>query len=271
MMQSTAHEDEPGGIVEPRRRIAFRVAYDGTDYRGWQRQPGGRTVQGTLEAMLTRLAGDVHVGVIGAGRTDSGVHARAQVAHADITTAMSDASLLHSLRRMSPPDVAVEELVTVEESFHARYTACRRSYRYTIITRADPFLARYAWHIDTPVDVDALRESSTALVGRHDFTALSKHNPDTPNPVCEIEIAEWSAHGDVISFDVVADRFLYGMVRMLVGIQLDVARGRRAFTDIRDAIASRNRATQSQAAPAQGLALVGVGYPLGGPFVDRTC
>jgi tRNA pseudouridine38-40 synthase len=257
-MEPTAHAGDRGDAT---RRIVMRLAYDGTDFLGWQRQAEGRTVQGVIEAMLARLAGDHPVGVVGAGRTDSGVHAASQVAHADIDTRMDDAALLHALRRMSPSDLAIFELVTRDREFHARYTAWRRSYRYTILTTPDPFRARYAWLTEWSLDRSLLERSASALLGRHDFTALSKNNPDTVDPVCEIVDAGWSEVDGALMFDVTADRFLYGMVRQLVGIQLDVARGRRQLREIGEVIASRDRNRQSPAVPGHGLALVGVGYP----------
>lgn len=243
------------------RRIGMRLMYDGTEFFGWQRQPRGRTVQEELERMLGRLAGDRPVTVIGAGRTDSGVHAHGQAAHADIETRYSDGELLHALRRMSPDDIAITSLVTVPPEFHARYKACARSYRYSIIHHPDPFRARYAWKIDRPLEVERLNEAATRLLGTHDFTALSKHNPDTPNMICAVARAEWIPHQDGIDFHITADRFLYGMVRLLVGIQIDIAQGGRGLDELASILAGRDRAAQSTAAPAHGLSLVRVDYP----------
>lgn len=242
------------------RRIAMRLMYDGTDFVGWQRQPNGRTVQGELERMLSRLAGDRPVGVVGAGRTDSGVHAGGQVAHADIATRYTDAELRHALARMAPDDVAIAELVTVRADFHARFKACSRSYRYTIVRRADPFVARYAWLNDRPLDVARLNDAASRILGRHDFTALSKHNPDTEDMVCTVARAEWAEGRDRLWFEIDADRFLYGMVRLAVGLMVDVALGRREAA-IEAFLAGRDRNQQSASAPAHGLSLTGVGYP----------
>ena len=236
--------------------------YDGTGFVGWQRQPNGRSVQEELERMLGRLAGDVPVTVVGAGRTDSGVHAHGQAAHADITTRYDDAGLLHALRRMSPPDIAITGLATVSPDFHARYKACERSYRYRIIHHPDPFLARYAWRLDHPLDRPLLDLLARQLVGRRDFTTLSKLNPDTPNSICDVKIAEWSESVEGgLDFHITADRFLYGMVRLLVGLQVDIASGRRGMEDIGGLLERRDRGLQSRSAPACGLSLVRVGYP----------
>lgn len=243
------------------RRIALRLMYDGTGFYGWQRQPRGRTVQEELEKMLSRLCGDVPVHVVGAGRTDSGVHAHGQVAHAELITRYDDAALLHALRRMSPADLAVTALTSVSSEFHARYKACSRSYRYTIVRHPDPFLARYAWHHDRPLDIALLNAAAAAFLGAHDFTTFSKHNPDTPNALCRITHSEWTERDGRLEYNVTADRFLYGMVRLLVGMQVDVALGRCDVTEIESMIAARERNFQSASAPSTGLSLMDVGYP----------
>ena len=242
------------------RRIAFRVMYDGTGFLGWQRQKSGRTVQEELEKRLTRLSGNRPVTVTGAGRTDSGVHAHGQVAHADVCCRYDDGDLHHALSRMCPDDLVVYDLRTVPSDFHARYSARRRSYRYRILLRPDPFQVRYGWSAPAELNRDLLAEAAGLLLGGHDFTALSKHNPDTPNSVCTLYDARWVEGEGHLDFHVTADRFLYGMVRLLVGVQYDVGRGARPATDIPELIASGDRAGQSMAVPAQGLSLVHVGY-----------
>ncbi len=239
----------------------MRIMYDGTDFLGWQRQPHGRTVQEEVEKMLSRLCGNLPVNVVGAGRTDSGVHAGGQAAHADLLTRYDDASLLHALHRMSPPDLAVTALRAASPDFHARYKAWSRSYRYTIITRPDPFLARYCWRFDGALDLHLLNTTAALLLGEHDFTSLSKHNPDTPNMVCHVTRSEWREREGGAEYHVTADRFLYGMVRLLVGVQMDVGRARRPMEDIVRLLGSRDRNFQSTSAPAAGLSLVDVGYP----------
>jgi tRNA pseudouridine38-40 synthase len=254
-------ENPKSELENHQRRIAMRLMYDGTSFVGWQRQPNGRTVQEELEKMLSRLAGDNPVGVVGAGRTDSGVHAHGQAAHADIATRYDDAELLHALTRMAPDDIAVARLATVSDRFHARFKACARSYRYMVIYRPDPFLARYAWRVDRRLDAALLNEAAATFIGEHDFTALSKHNPDTPNMICTVTRSEWIEHDGGIDFHITADRFLYGMVRLLVGLQVDIARGGRPAEDVASVLAGRDRAAQSMSAPAHGLSLVRVDYP----------
>lgn len=242
------------------RRIALKVMYDGTDFLGWQRQARGRTVQEELERMLSRLCGDRPVTVIGAGRTDSGVHAHGQVAHADVETRYSDDDLRYALQRMSPDDLVVSRLTTVPDDFHARYSARRRSYRYRILLHPDPFHVRYAWAAPGQLDIEMLNDAARHLLGTHDFTSLSKHNPDTPNPVCTIYRSEWIDEEDFLDYHITADRFLYGMVRLLVGVQYDVGKGARSAEEIGEIITSRERSKQSMAVPAKGLSLVRVEY-----------
>jgi len=245
----------------PTRRIAMRIMYDGGAFYGWQRQRRGRTVQETIERMLSRLAGDQPVTVIGAGRTDSGVHAHGQVAHADIPSRYAPAELLHALRRMSPDDLAITDLVEADPEFHARYRASARSYRYTIIHHPDPFRARYAWRVDHRIDLELLGAAARLLIGRRDCTSLSKHNPDTPNMICDITRAEWVPRDGALEFHITADRFLYGMVRLVVGLQMDIARGRRSLEEIIPLLERRDRSLQSGSVPAHGLSLIEVSYP----------
>ncbi len=253
--------EQVGNDTAVSRRVALRLMYDGTAFLGWQRQRHGRTVQQELEKMLSRLCGNHPVAVVGAGRTDSGVHAHGQVAHADLRTRYNDAELLHALRRMSPLDLAVLDLATAPAGFHARFKACARSYCYTIINQPSPFLVRYAWYMDRTLDLELLNHAAGMVLGEHDFTGLSKHNPDTLNMICTIARSEWVRHDRGVEYHVTADRFLYGMVRLLVGIQIDIVRGRRSPGTIQAVIAARDRNLQSAAAPAVGLSLADVRYP----------
>jgi len=253
-------------MIEPQperlQRCALLVAYDGTDFAGWQRQPGERTVQGELERLFGALAGDRSVSVVAAGRTDSGVHAAGQVAHVDLPAERVDPeALLRAARRMCPDDLAVEALVPVDRDFHARFRATRRTYRYTLALRHDPFTARYRYHPRRCPNVERLSLLAPLLLGRHDFTSFSKHNPDTPNTVCEVDRAEWRAFEDRLEFTVRADRFLYSMVRMLVGAQLAVEGGKRSREEITSAFAAPSRDHPFVPVPGHGLSLIAVSYP----------
>lgn len=243
------------------RRIAMRIAYDGTDFVGWQRQAIGRSVQGELERILSRLGGEQPVTVVGAGRTDSGVHAHGQVAHAEIASRYSSAELHHAICRMAPTDIAILELVDAPPDFHARFHATSRSYRYSIHSLPDPFRARCSWYFSRTLDTGLLSQAACEIIGEHDFTSLSKHNPDTPNMFCRIIRSYWAESKFGVEYHVTADRFLYGMVRLIVGLQVDIAIGRRSVEEIPLLLSACDRSVQSQSAPARGLSLMEVSYP----------
>ena len=261
VVRHRARENRMVGAIEGTRRLVMTVAYDGGRFVGWQRQPNGLAVQEVLESVFSRLAGNRPVHVIGAGRTDAGVHARGQIAHVDIDWSGDPGDLLRRASRMLPSDIALRSLSDAPAGFHARFSASQRHYTYAIIRHADPFKARYAWHLDADLDESLLRRGAESLSGQHDFTGLSKVNPDTLNPRCRVSISRWSIVGGELHFDIAADRFLYGMVRLIVGLLVEVARHRRPQDDVRRAIQECDRALQSPMAPARGLALVGVDYP----------
>lgn len=242
-------------------RYALTISYDGTDFLGWQRQASGRTVQGLLEDVLQQLNRRARTTVVGAGRTDSGVHATGQVAHVDLAQEYPTDELLYRMNRMLPDDVAVREVRRVPDEFHARFRAFRRRYRYRITTDRDPFEARFAWFVQDHLSIPQMREAGRELLGQRDFTPLSKVNPDTPNMVCDVSRIDLLEVEGGIELVIESDRFLYGMVRIITGLLVDVGRGSRPVTDIRIILASIDRSLQSQAAPARGLYFERAWYP----------
>lgn len=246
------------------------IRYDGTDFRGWQRQASGRTVQGVLEEIVGRLERGADVSIVAAGRTDAGVHATAQVAHVDLERAASIDDLRYRLNRMLPEDIYLSDVRPAESGFHARFRAVRRQYCYELVRGRDPFSARYSWQIDHDLEPDRMRSAAAALIGRHDFTALSKVNPDTPGMICDLQRLEILEEGGRLRFVIESDRFLYGMIRLLVGLLVDVGRGRRPVEEAARVLASRDRSMQSQAAPASGLFFSRVWYPSDDDPLDRS-
>ena len=238
------------------------IEYDGTDFRGWQTQPEGPTVQGTLEAALA-MALRRPVRVVGSGRTDAGVHARGQVAHFETDAAPDARRLLASLGGLLPPSVAVLAVEPAPDGFHARYDAVRRRYVYHATTAPRALDRRTRARLRAPLDVDAMNGAAGLLLGRHDFSSFCRTRSETTNRVCAVETARWQTGnrpGD-LDFEVEADRFLHGMVRALVGTLVEVGRGRREPGAVADVLAARDRRAAGPAAPPHGLVLDRVAYP----------
>ena len=238
------------------------IEYDGTDFRGWQIQPEGPTVQGEVEAALAAALREP-VSVVGSGRTDAGVHARGQVAHFVTETAPDRQRLQAQLRGLLPATVAVLAVERAPDGFHARYDARRRSYRYHVSDgpRALDRAARVPLH-PFP-DVEAMNEAAADLLGVHDFSSFCRTRSETTNRVCHVEAARWVPDGRAGDwrFEVAADRFLHGMVRAIVGTLLEVGRGRRAVGTLPALLEARDRRQAGPAAPARGLVLYHVDYP----------
>lgn len=249
------------------RRIALLVEYDGTDYAGWQRQPNGLAVQQALEQAVEVVAGSFCT-VHGSGRTDAGVHGFGQVAHIDLPEACTipvekiPRAVNAALVAASHPDIAVRAAAHVADEFHARFDAVKREYRYTVAQCYSVFRHRTAWQPIRAFQPEALAGAAAVFVGTHDFTTFSKHNEDTTRYECSVEAASWTERETGIwEFRIRADRYVYGMVRSVVGAMMDVAWGRRSADELHTALHASNRALGSQLAPPQGLVLWGVEYP----------
>jgi tRNA pseudouridine38-40 synthase len=248
---------------------ALKIAYRGTAYAGWQRQPNAVTVQQVLEEAIERLAGET-LPVTGASRTDAGVHARGQVAHLVGADSLPDRALVHGTNRYLPEDVRVLAARSVGETFHARKSAMRKLYSYRVV-RTDvlsPLEALFAVRADRAIDVEAMGLASTALVGEHDFSAFALAGGSHLSPRRTIFSAEWREKGDEIVFLVEGNGFLRGMVRSIVGTLLEVGSGRRQPTSIGGLLEGGPRGAAGPTAPPQGLTLERVDYKAsrgGGP------
>lgn len=245
------------------RRIRIELAYDGTDFAGWQVQPHERTVQGVLEATLTRLQGGEPVTLRGAGRTDAGAHARCQVADCAIRTRLTDDDLLYRTRRMLPDDVRVLDVRTVDAEFHSRRDALNKTYRYylDLTGHGDPFRRRFALHHPWPIDRQALQQGLAMLPGRRDWSAFAGARCRVESRVRDLTAAEYEqVSRDEAYFAFTADGFLTHMVRNMVGQLLEVARGRRSPPAIERALGRSDRRDGGPGAPARGLHLWQVRY-----------
>lgn len=240
------------------------IAYDGSAYVGWQRQPTGPSVQSLLETACGELAG-VGVTVRGAGRTDAGVHARGQVASVAIDRAIDGATFARALNWRLPATVRVLEAVEVPDEFDPRFDARRKVYRYRILNAdvLSPFERAYVWHVPSPdLAVEPMAEAAQLVCGTHDFAAFQGKGAATHGTDRTIFASHVSRDpvGNIITYDVSGDGFLRHMVRNLVGSLVEVGRGRRRAAWIADLLASRNRTQAGPTAPPQGLFLMAVEY-----------
>lgn len=249
-------------------RFALRIEYDGTPFQGWQRQAGeAPTVQGAIEAALSRI--DPAPAVLhAAGRTDSGVHATAQVAHVDLSREWPPARLQAALNaHLRPAPVAILDAARVDEGFHARFSAIGRAYVYRVLARAaPPALDRgRVWHLRHPLDLAAMREGAAHLVGRHDFTTFRAALCQAKSPVRTLDLARIEAAevtgGVEYRLHFAARSFLHHQVRSMVGTLERVGAGAWVPADVARALATRDRAACGPVAPPQGLCLTGVRYP----------
>ena len=235
------------------RRFRATVEYDGTEFAGFQVQPGIRTVQGELEAALARLTGGIRQPVDGAGRTDAGVHALGQVIAFTYTGRLSDQGLQTSINGLLPPDVAIRDLRRTTRRFHPRHAARYREYRYTIWTGPrSPLRERTAYRVHDHLDVDAMARAATAFEGRHDFSAFGGADPQ---PVRNVHHVRVRRSGPLITIDIRAESFLRGMVRRMVAALIAVGRGRIEEHAVAAALAERRPTLDGAAAPARGLCL----------------
>jgi tRNA pseudouridine38-40 synthase len=246
------------------RRLGLVVEYDGTGYSGWQRQPGTPTVQAALEDALAALVG-APSRIVGAGRTDAGVHALGQVAHTTVTSRLNAAQIRSGLNALLPPDVVVRDAFEAADDFHARRDARLRVYRYAVLARPRPsaLLRRYAWHVPDPLDVEAMRDAGAALVGRHDFAAFRVSGTPTASTVCWVKVLRVEPRRDLVVVTVAADRFLRQMVRRIVGSLVQVGRGAMPPESLAALAAGPASRPAGPPAPPRGLYLVRVIYPPG--------
>jgi tRNA pseudouridine38-40 synthase len=243
----------------PTKHLKLTLAYDGTAYGGWQRQPNAVTVQELIEKALEKVLGSRFT-VHGSGRTDAGVHARAQVASCSLNTHHQSPVLRRALNANLPEDIRVTLVQEVDAEFHARFSATGKEYRYQIDCGAvaDPFLRRYAWHHPRSLDLSAMRRAARLLRGRHDFTALAAKSERSP--VRTISKLRITKAGHLITIVVAADGFLYKMVRSIVGALVKAGEGKLTATELSELLRGKKRTALVETAPAKGLFLWKVDY-----------
>ena len=242
------------------RKLMAVVEYDGTDYAGFQIQKSKRTIQGEIERALARVTQE-EIRIVGAGRTDAGVHARGQVIAFRTTWQRSLRELQRALNAVLPRDIAVRELALAAEDFHPRFSAVSREYRYTIWNAPvrSPLVGRFAYHFPWPLDVAAMNEAASVLVGTHDFASFGRP-PKGENTVRTVYQAKCTREGSFVYLDIVANAFLRRMVRSIVGTLLEVGTGKLFPADFREILEATDRRRASPPAPAHGLCLMKVNY-----------
>jgi tRNA pseudouridine38-40 synthase len=245
------------------RNLKLTIRYDGTEFFGWQTQPGRRTVQETLEAAVAEITREQRVRVNASGRTDSGVHAVGQVANFYTATKLDCATLLKAINAKLPDDVCVREVAEVPQSFCANKDAVRKTYRYVIQDGRlqDPFMRQYAWFVRQPLDAAAMARASRCLLGRHDFRCFETEWPNRLTSVRTITHLSVNRFGEFIWVDVEADGFLYNMVRAIAGTLVQVGRGFWPEGQVAEVLEAMDRTKAGPTAPAAGLFLMRVTYP----------
>tara|TARA_R110002095_G_scaffold72899_1_gene62034 strand:+ start:921 stop:1724 length:804 start_codon:yes stop_codon:yes gene_type:complete len=265
------------------RNIKLTLAYDGSEYAGWQVQPNGHSVQACVESAIEKLT-QQRSGVLVAGRTDAGVHALGQVANFQTKSAIPCRNIQSGLQRFLPDSICVREVEEVAESFHATYSAVQKRYRYVIHNTAVgyPFLKRYVSEFARPLDETRMHAAGQFLLGKHDFRCFESHFPNKATSVRTIKeltvqrTSVWPVWGakaclstsdanslaaELITVDIVADGFLYNMVRAIVGTLIEVGVGRWSPEEVQNILTSMDRSQAGATAPACGLYLVQVDYP----------
>ncbi|MBF9253179.1 tRNA pseudouridine(38-40) synthase TruA [Pontibacter sp. 172403-2] len=241
-------------------RYFLEIAYDGTNYHGWQAQPNALAVQAVLDDCLSKVLRQP-ISTTGSGRTDTGVHASQQFVHFDAVQALEVQQVVFRLNRILPDDIAALNLYQVSEEAHARFDAIARTYHYHITLTRNPFKRYYAWYHSRALDVQKMNEAAAILLKYEDFTTFSKVKGDTNHYRCTMYEAGWRQEGEELIFTIRANRFLRGMVRLVVGTLADVGKGKLTVKAFEQIIAGQDRSKASGAAPAEGLFLAKVEYP----------
>ncbi len=244
------------------QRFFLEIAYDGTAYHGWQVQDNAVSVQQRLNEALQKILRNA-IETVGAGRTDTGVHAKQLYVHFDVPQdAIPDRNrFLHALNALLPYDIAAHGLLDVDTTAHARFDATERSYAYHIHFNKDPFLIHKSWQIRDMPDITLMNTAAKYLLGKQDFGCFSKSNTQVFTNICTVKHAEWKIDQNGLVFHITADRFLRNMVRAIVGTLLDIGLKGKPATTIREVIQSKDRAKAGTSVPAHGLYLTKVVYP----------
>jgi len=240
-------------------RYFLEFSYNGKSYHGWQNQPNAISVQEVMENALSILLRN-KTDIVGAGRTDSGVHAKQMFAHFDVNIPVDRDDLLHKLNSFLPADISIYNIHEVNDKAHARFDAVSRTYEYWITQCKNPFLSDYAYCMKSPLDIKKMNEVSKILFEYDDFQCFSKSRTDVKTYICHIMEANWRSDNEKLVFTIKADRFLRNMVRAIVGTLIEVGTNKLSKEDVKKIIESKNRSNAGVSDPAHGLYLTQVEY-----------
>ena len=241
-------------------RYFFEVSYNGANFHGWQSQANAVGVQDVVEDVFEKLFRK-KIGITGSGRTDTGVHCVRQYFHADIDGELNYPHVIQRLNSFLPKAISINSIRKVKPQAHARYDARQRAYEYRITRVKNPFCQGYAFHFFKPVNIENMNRAASLLVGEHDFQCFSKVKTDVNHFICSLKKASWSEKDDLLIFTIIANRFLRGMVRSIVGSLLDVGTGKTSLKHFQQIIKSKDRKQAGMNVPAEGLYLMDVKYP----------
>lgn len=241
-------------------RFFIQLSYNGTNYHGWQIQPNATSVQETLTKALNVVLNEKNIVIMGAGRTDTGVHASKMFAHFDYEKEIDSKTVVHKLNSYLPKDIAVSEIINVDENAHARFDAKQRTYEYKINLSKNVFLDELSWYYNKELDVEAMNDAASLLMEFIDFQCFSKVHTDVNTFNCAITQAFWKKENDQLIFTISADRFLRNMVRSIVGTLVNVGLGKISKADFQKIIESKDRKKAGFSVPACGLYLTEIKY-----------
>ncbi|MGO4918111.1 tRNA pseudouridine(38-40) synthase TruA [Maribacter spongiicola] len=241
-------------------RFFIQFSYFGKAYHGWQNQPNAITVQEVLENGMSKLLNSP-VSLMGAGRTDTGVHAKEMYAHFDIDSLNNIPEYIFRLNSFLPNDIAVDRIFEVEDDAHARFHATARTYEYHIDKKKDPFSTDLAHFVKKELDIEQMNNGAALLLGKKDFECFSKSNTDVYTNICDLREAKWELKNDKLVFTITADRFLRNMVRAIVGTLINVGLGRYPADYVNTILKSKDRTKAGVSVPAKGLYLTSIVYP----------
>lgn len=241
-------------------RYFIVFSYFGKSYHGWQKQPNAITIQEVLEDALSKLLGEL-VSVVGAGRTDAGVHAKQMYAHFDFGKKFDFEDLKYRLNSFLPNDIAVKEIFEVLDNAHTRFDALERTYEYWIVQEKNPFYSNFAFYVRPSLNIEAMNNAANLFLEHSDFECFSKSNTDVKTYLCQVKKAVWTKEKDKFVFTITADRFLRNMVRAIVGTLLEVGLDKADIEDIQQVLDSKDRSNAGASVPAKGLYLTKIVYP----------